>query len=203
MDDFDDARSAGMKWAIIEIEDLEGKIEGMCFAETFADITTRYPDALKTERIVFVKGKIDRKRETPSLLVNDVLPIEVALEKLTTNVGVKLDRTRHSTDTLAELRKLLDSHVGRNEFYIQVPTLDGKKLSMSVGKEKGVRISKTLIDDLSTLLGADSLMLAGEGSRRQRRLQQQALFKQEQVEEAAPDIEAPSDAMDEELVEVE
>ena len=28
---------AGQRWAILELEDLEGKIEGMCFAEAFAE----------------------------------------------------------------------------------------------------------------------------------------------------------------------
>jgi DNA polymerase-3 subunit alpha len=173
-------RSAGMKWAILELEDLEGKIEGMCFAESYADISTRFPDALKAERIVFVKGKVDKKRETPSLMVNDVLPIEVAVEKLTTNVGVKLDRARHPADILPQLGAVLAKHPGKKEFYVQVPTSDGKKVSMRIGGERGVRITKDLIDDLSHLLGSDSLMLAGEGSRRAKRLQQQALFKEEQ-----------------------
>jgi DNA polymerase-3 subunit alpha len=173
-------RSAGMKWAILELEDLEGKIEGMCFAESYADISTRFPDALKAERIVFVKGKVDKKRETPSLMVNDVLPIEVAVEKLTTNVGVKLDRARHPADILPQLGAVLAKHPGKKEFYVQVPTSDGKKVSMRIGGERGVRITKDLIDDLSQLLGSESLMLAGEGSRRAKRLQQQALFKEEQ-----------------------
>src|SRR5688572_17895066 len=174
-------RSAGMKWAILEIEDLEGKIEGMCFAESYADITARYPGVLSAERIVFVKGKVDKKRETPSLMVNDVLPVEVAVEKLTTNVGVKLDRTRHPADVLTQLQSILGKHPGKKDFFIQVATSDGKKVSMKVGGDgRGVRITKDLIDDLQQLLGNDSLMLAGEGSRRAKRLQQQALFKEEQ-----------------------
>ena len=168
-----------MKWAILELEDLEGKIEGMCFAESYADISARYPDALKAERIVFVKGKVDKKRETPSLMVNDVLPVEIAVEKLTTNVGVKLDRTRHPADVLPQLQSVLGKHPGKKDFFIQVSTSDGKKVSMKVGGERGVRITRDLIDDLQHLLGNDSLMLAGEGSRRVKRLQQQALFKEE------------------------
>jgi DNA polymerase III subunit alpha len=174
-------RSAGMKWAILELEDLEGKIEGMCFAESYADISARYPDALKAERIVFIKGKVDKKRETPSLMVNDVLPVEIAVEKLTTNVGVKLDRARHPADVLPQLQSVLGKHPGKKDFFIQVATSDGKKVSMKVGGDgRGVRITKDLIDDLQQLLGNDSLMLAGEGSRRAKRLQQQALFKEEQ-----------------------
>src|SRR5690606_7030610 len=52
-------RSQGQKWAIIEFEDLEGKVEGMCFAESFADIEERYPGTIKAEQIVFVRAKVD------------------------------------------------------------------------------------------------------------------------------------------------
>src|SRR5262245_29881183 len=57
--------SMGQRWAIIGLEDLEGKIEGMVFAEAFANISKRQPDLIKPERIVFVKARVDRKRETP------------------------------------------------------------------------------------------------------------------------------------------
>jgi DNA polymerase-3 subunit alpha len=48
-------RSAGQKWAIITIEDLDGRVEGMVFAESLAAITQKYPEAIAKEQIVFVK----------------------------------------------------------------------------------------------------------------------------------------------------
>src|SRR4029078_12353570 len=57
-------RSAGQRWAILELEDLEGKIEGMCFAAAFADISQRYSGVLTAEKIVFLRGKVDKRRET-------------------------------------------------------------------------------------------------------------------------------------------
>ena len=97
---------------------------------------------------------------------------------------MKLDRSRHGPELLPQLRDLLGKHPGKKDFFIQVPTTDGKKVSLRIGGgERGVRITKDLIDDLSQLLGSDSLMLAGEGSRRAKRLQQQALFKEEPAAE--------------------
>ena len=39
-------RSAGMSMAMITLEDLEGQIDGVLFAETLADITKRYPESV-------------------------------------------------------------------------------------------------------------------------------------------------------------
>src|SRR5206468_9119258 len=74
-------RSAGMPMAIITLEDLEGQIDGTMFAETFAEISQKYPDAVAAESIVFVRGKVDRKRETPSLLVNELVPISESVSR--------------------------------------------------------------------------------------------------------------------------
>ena len=59
----------------ITLEDLDGQIDGMCYAETFAVTMKRYPDAVQTDGIVFVHGKVDQEREIPSLLVNEVIPL--------------------------------------------------------------------------------------------------------------------------------
>ena len=188
-------RSAGQRWAILELEDLDGKIEGMCFAETFADVSQRHPGVLSPERIVFMKGKVDKRRETPCLMVTDVLPIELAIERLTTNIGIKLDPTRHNGETLPAVRHVMNKHAGKKELYVQTSTTDGKKVSLRINGDWGVRITKGLVEDLETALGNGAVLLGGEGQRRMKRIQQQQLFKEaQQYEEAVTAAEAPSDA---------
>jgi DNA polymerase-3 subunit alpha len=182
-------RSAGQRWAILELEDLEGKLEGMCFAESFADISARYPGVLANERIVFMRGKVDKRRETPCLMVNDVIPIESAVERLTTSIGVKIDRARHSADTFATLKDLIQKHAGKKELFVQIQTADGTKVSLRINGELGVRLTKDLVDDLEQLLGNGSVQLGGDGQKRMKRLAQQQLFK-DAAAEAAP-VETP------------
>src|SRR5207253_813641 len=92
--------------------DLDGQIDGTIFAETYADICQKYPEAVAVESIVFVRGKIDRKRETPSILINDVLPIDQAIPKLTTAASLRLDRVRHNSEMLKQAKTLLGKHKG-------------------------------------------------------------------------------------------
>ena len=68
-------RSAGMPMAIIKLEDLEGQLEATIFADSLADILKRHPDAIAPESFLFIKGKIYRRRETPGVIVNDVIPV--------------------------------------------------------------------------------------------------------------------------------
>ena len=171
-------RSAGMPWCIIALEDLDGVMEGMCFAEAYAAITAQYPDALGVDKIVFVKGKVDRKRETPNLMVNEIIPVTEAVAKLTTAVCIRLDGARHDPAVLTDVPGMLARHKGGTPVYFQVSTAAGKAM-LSVDKQHGVKPSPALVDDIEHLLGHGSVDLAGAGAKRRKRLEQARLFKED------------------------
>jgi DNA polymerase-3 subunit alpha len=181
-------RSAGQKWAILGMEDLDGVIEGMCFAETYANVTQRYPDAITTERVVFVKGKVDKKRETPSIMVTDVLPIEAAVEKLTTGMVLRFDRQKHGEEHLEAAQAILKANKGTMKVWAQAPcVLEGKEhlVTFAMPNDYAVRMSQGLVDDLRAKLGFEAVELIGAGSKRKKRLEQQRLFKEEQADAAS------------------
>ena len=167
-------RSAGQKWAILEIEDLDGRIEGMCFSECFADVESRHPEALKKESIVFIRGKVDKRRETPCLMVNDVIPVADSVGKLTTAVVVKLDPLRHPPETVAEVKAMLATHRGNCEVYAQLPGDNCHKVTLRLGRGFAVKPSADLVADLDRFLGTGSTMLVGEGTKRMKRREKQA-----------------------------
>jgi len=173
-------RSAGMQMAMITLEDMDGQIDGTLFAETFAEVTRVYPDAVMNEAIVFVKGKIDRKRETPSLMVNEVIPVNEAVGRLTTDLGLKIDPSKHTADMLPQLKPFLEKAKGQTKVFLQVATTNGKVILHL--KNLSIRPSKNLKDDLDRLLGTENVVFSGAGVKRMRRLQQQQLFKDEIAE---------------------
>ena len=175
-------RSAGLPWAIITLEDLDGTMDGMCFAEAYAEITAKYPDAMAVDKIVFVRGKVDKKRETPNLMVSEIIPVADAVAKLTTAVCVRLDSARHDATALADVPGMLAKHRGTTPVYFQVSTAQGKAM-LSVDKQHGVRPSTALVEDIEMLLGSGAVDLAGAGSKRRKRLEQARLFKDEAAEE--------------------
>ncbi|MEL7238093.1 MAG: DNA polymerase III subunit alpha, partial [Planctomycetota bacterium] len=174
-------RSAGQKWAIVEFEDLSGKIEGMCFAEAFAGIENDYPGAIKKDTIVFVRAKVDRRRETPCLIVHDIIPADAAAAKLTTAIKIALDPLRHTPETMTELKPLLKKHSGGCDVYAQFNSdkvCGGTKtLTLRFAQELRVRPTPEFVSDVERVLGNATVDLIGEGLRRLKRLEQQRLFK--------------------------
>lgn len=79
-------RSAGQKMAMITIEDKTGSIDGVIFSDGYAIAAP----LLQSDAIVLLKGKVDRKREEPSLIVNQVIAVRDAVSQLTTAVNIRL-----------------------------------------------------------------------------------------------------------------
>jgi len=184
-------RSAGQPMAIVTVEDLEGQIDCTLFAETLADVIKRWPDAIKAESILFIRGKIDKRRETPGIIVNDVVPIDQAVSRLTTAVGVELDRSRHNEEMVPRLGSLLKNHKGNVEVFLRVPANGWRAVTLRLDRQWAVRPDRELVGDLEELLGPGCVELAGAGLARKRRQQQQKLFAEPEPEvevAAAPEM---------------
>ncbi|MEL7087925.1 MAG: OB-fold nucleic acid binding domain-containing protein, partial [Planctomycetota bacterium] len=81
-------RSAGAKMAMLTLEDAKSnKIDAVCFADTFATCS----NALEPDAVVFLEGKVDRRREEPNIIVDKVIPIEQARQKLTRMVKIVIE----------------------------------------------------------------------------------------------------------------
>ena len=177
-----------MAW--VTLEDLEGQIEGVAFAETYAQITEKYPGIVAAEQIVLVKGKVDRRRETPSLVVNEIMPITEAMDKLTTAIVLSLDRQRHGPDVMANVKPMLNKHKGGVPVFAEVPVDGTGKVLIRLGSACFVKPSKILKEDLEQILGNGHVDFKGAGSKRARQAQQQKMFAEEAAEPATPAADA-------------
>ena len=196
-------RSAGQKMAWITLEDLDGTIDGVVWAETYTDIVQKYPDLIAAEKIIFVKGRVDKKRETPTLQIIEVFPVEEGVNRLTTTVVLRFNRARHNPQIIAQVKPVLQKHPGRTPVFASVAIDDEKSLILKIPSDSAVKPTRALVDDLEQVLGSGGIQLHGAGSRRARRAaEQQKLFKNDEAEaEALPEQsdEVVVAAMDEEL----
>ncbi|HQY89123.1 MAG TPA: hypothetical protein PK402_10715, partial [Tepidisphaeraceae bacterium] len=171
--------SEGKRWAIIEFTDLAGKMEGMVYANTFAEITARDPELLKSDRIVVIEGRVDRKRETPCLIVGKVSAIETIMFDKATEVILRLDARTHDGSTIEKMRTLTNKHVGGLEIGVFVTLEDGQVVRMKPTNRARLRPSADLLRDFEEALGPGSIELVGP--RRKRPTEQLALISDPMV----------------------
>ncbi|MEM1353816.1 MAG: DNA polymerase III subunit alpha [Planctomycetota bacterium] len=102
-------RSAGQKMAMITLEDKTRKIDGVLFSDSYA---SNYMH-LDLDQVVFLVGKVDRRREEPSIVVDRVVPVQAAPTALTQNVKIVIHeedgvtRNGESKDQINKLRQML------------------------------------------------------------------------------------------------
>jgi len=116
-------RASGKKMAHLTLEDKTGPIDAVVFPKTYDVVAP----LLENDRIVFLEGKVDRKRETPQLLVDQVIPIERAAETLTRAVKITLHDNSPSPGSppafngeLANLREVLRQAATRGQARAEV-----------------------------------------------------------------------------------
>ncbi len=182
-------RSAGQSMAMVTFEDLEGQIDGVLFADMYAEVKSTYPGLLETDSIVFIRGRVDRRRETPSIVVSEMFPASEAVSRLTTGVALHIEAGRHNINVINQLKPILAKHQGRATVYAKIVTGEKKKVTLRLGRDFAIRVDDAVIEELESVLGPDSVKLAGPGSGRRTRIQQQKLFEEEAEDQATTTVE--------------
>jgi DNA polymerase-3 subunit alpha len=191
-------RSAGQPMCIVTLEDLDGQIDATMFAETLSQILEKDKDAVELEKIVFLKGKVDKRRETPGLIVNDLIPIEDAMAKFTRGIKVEIDRIDGAIETLKELKSILTKHRGNCQTFLSVPAGESKKALIELDRQWWVRATPAAKQELEFALnGHGKVELAGAGTKRVRVAAQQQMFEGADASEVPDEIPVMAGAGDE------
>jgi DNA polymerase III subunit alpha len=137
----------GNPWAAATLEDLEGAIEVLFFPATYASCATQLAD----DAILLVKGRLDRREESPKLIA-----MEVSVPDLSaTGNGpfvVSLPVQRCVPVVVERLQEVLRSHPGLNEVHLRL--YNGRRTTVVKLDDKlRVKPSPSLVADLKQLLG--------------------------------------------------
>lgn len=79
-------RKSKEKMAMLTAEDASGSIDAVLFPRTYAIAAP----CLEPDQIVFLRGKVDRRREDPNIVVDQVIPVQQAATQLTQQVKIVL-----------------------------------------------------------------------------------------------------------------
>jgi len=152
-------RGAGSRMAMFTLEDLNGTVEGVIFPDALA----LYDELIQKDRMVFLRGMVDFRREEPSIRVNEVFDMSRAEEELTGAVSVQLDSSHCDKDTLKHLKALCASHPGRCPVYVSVGTSRNLRVTIQAGKS--VRPNAEFRRKLEALVEKGNFQLLAPGEK--------------------------------------
>ncbi|MGN6332425.1 MAG: OB-fold nucleic acid binding domain-containing protein, partial [Motilibacteraceae bacterium] len=137
----------GMPWAAATLEDLEGAIEVLFFPATYAECATQVAD----DAIVIVKGRVDRRDESPKLVAREVSTPDLSVGASGPFV-VSMPVQRCVGPVVDRLHEVLRSHPGLAEVHLRL--CNGRRTTVVRLDDKlRVRPSPGLLADLKQLLG--------------------------------------------------
>jgi DNA polymerase-3 subunit alpha len=154
-------RNAGAKMGIVTLEDLCGQVEVIVFPKDLE----RYRAQLGLESVVFFRGRVDRKREEPSLRVSEVIPLEQADELLSTRVVLKVNCVGADASLLERVRTELSRFPGDRPVFLELCTPGDLKVTIRANGRSGVKPSSAFQEALEGVLGPDHVVIVGAGRR--------------------------------------
>ena len=143
----------GEKMATLVLEDLKEKTEVIFFPDVF----DQFANHIRVGSVVFINGKVDFRNEKPSVIADEVLPINEATEKLTNRVEIELYLAGLERSTLESLKKSLakfKGNVGVN-LTIHLPN----KERISIQTETLVQPTPELLSEVKKLVGEERVHL--------------------------------------------
>ena len=141
----------GDTWAIVTIEDLEGAIEAMFFPATYQ----LYALQLAEDEIVVVKGRLDRREESPQLIAAELSLPDLA-DAPSGPITVTMPTSRCTPPMVDRLKDVLATHPGMTEVHLKL-TGSGRTTVMRLADGLRVTPSTALMGDLKALLGPSCL----------------------------------------------
>lgn len=154
------SRSGLTRMGKFSFEDLSGSVPAMLWPEEFA----KFESVLEDDRVCFVKGTLDRRREPAELIVNRVIPIEKAEGELARALVVTLRKGVHQPPELERLHRQLRNRPGNLDIYFEITGLEGLKRAIyRVGTSQRVRHDDHLLGELEATIGPGNVRWVGRG----------------------------------------
>ncbi len=138
----------GRKMARLTVEDAEGKCDAVVFPDTYNQCAEHLAD----DAIVFLQGTLERTRERPSILVDEVIPIGRAVEQLTGKLVLRINGSK--LDVLDRLCAALSAHRGHCPILLEMTPLRRPDLRAWLAPDRQWYVSPTaeLLSDLEDIL---------------------------------------------------
>jgi DNA polymerase-3 subunit alpha len=142
----------GNPWAIAVLEDLEGAIEAMFFPSAYQLVAPH----LHEDRIVLIRGRLDRREDVPKLVAMELTVPDLETEEARGPVVISLPVARCVPPVVDRLKEVLSAHPGTVEVHLQLQS-GGRTTVMRLDDRLRVRPSPALFGDVKALLGQGSV----------------------------------------------
>ncbi len=140
----------GDAMVFLQFEDVTGSVETVVFNQTYE----KARELCTSDRILIVKGRIDRKEGETKLVALELAAFEAVAEKR--EVRLRIDATTAAAGTIRELAALIKDFPGESPVYADLITSQGKKV-YAFGPQYKVKPAPDFYAEVKMLLGESAV----------------------------------------------
>lgn len=148
-------KKSGEKMAIMGLEDQKGGFEALVFPRVYAE----YGHLIGPDKILFFKGRVDKKEEQPKLIVQEIHTVQSVANMLTRSVLIDFNQKQSNEDYFQKVQEVLSQHSGHTPVYINVTSQSGRKKRMIIDRSFYVSPDHEFVQHVEEVLGGGSVHL--------------------------------------------
>ncbi|HVM33435.1 MAG TPA: DNA polymerase III subunit alpha [bacterium] len=134
------------------LEDLHSHIDVIAWPEVFK----KYQDHLGKEKLVAVKGRLDKSGDRIQLIANEILDVRDMGGKWAKGIRVNLNMVGLEGGLLNRLKEICEKFPGQVPVYFHLQTSHRGLMVMEAGEELKVNPSQAFLKAMNDLVGDDS-----------------------------------------------
>jgi DNA polymerase-3 subunit alpha len=146
-------RNAGSKMAVFTLEDLQGDCEVVMFPRVLSE----YGRMLGVDNILFVKGRVDCRREVPNIICDELITLDEVFDKLAAKVWIRLAAENITQKKVSRIRSICTMHRGKSPVGVSVRTKAGFRVWAVADKKLCVRPDVKFRRELEAVVGAGNV----------------------------------------------
>ncbi len=152
------AGSTHTKYAMWDLEDLDGIVRCIMWPEQFAE----FGEMVKADAILAVRASIDRRpgAEEINLIVNELIPLDDLSTRFSNAVMIRIREDIHGLEKLTPLREIVRGYPGNKPLRLRLDLADGGSVTLDCAKS-AVAIDPELRRRVEDLLGPNSFRVIG------------------------------------------
>jgi DNA polymerase-3 subunit alpha len=147
-------KNPGQKMAVFTLLDLQGQVEVV----VFPNILNQFAKLVASDKVVFVRGRLDFRREKPNIIASEIITYDDATDKLAGKVRIDLDAREVTKEKVARIKTICQHHRGKSSVYVAIRT-DKGRVYASADRNLAVNPDPDFCREMRHLLGPENLQL--------------------------------------------
>ncbi|HEY4235015.1 MAG TPA: DNA polymerase III subunit alpha [Lacipirellulaceae bacterium] len=154
--------STHTKYAMWDLEDLEGIVRCILWPEQFAE----FGQFVQADAILAMRASVDRRpgAEEVNLIINELIPLAELSARFSSGVMIRVREDAHGADALEKLREIVRGYPGTKPLRLRLELAEGGSVMLDCAKS-GVTLDPELRRRADELLGPGNFKLVGSAPR--------------------------------------